>query len=209
MYKIAAQRGIVFGAPAMAETGQLVCVLAGPAASVNRVKNYTRGVMGRANIDFSNQPHGKATLMKVIGNTFILNMIETLSEGHTIAEKSGLGNENLHTFVETMFPGPYVAYSKRLIGGDYYKREEVRHSAPLGLGFSMADLAFQPLFGVDLARKDARHALDLAKLSGTRMRVLEVADGHLADVQEHMGSKGDVAGMYGAVRQESGLKFEI
>ena len=66
----------------------------------------------------------------------------------------------------------------------------------------------QPLFGVDLARKDARHALDLAKSSGTRMRDLEVADGHLANVQEHMGSKGDVAGMYGAVRQESGLKFE-
>ncbi len=40
------------------------------------------------------------------------------------------------------------------------------------------------------------------------MRDSEVADGHLADVQEHMGSKGDVAGMYGAVRQESGLKFE-
>ena len=40
------------------------------------------------------------------------------------------------------------------------------------------------------------------------MRGLEVADGHLADVQKHMGSKGDVAGIYGAVREESGLKFE-
>jgi hypothetical protein len=27
-------------------------------------------------------------------------------------------------------------------------------------------------------------------------------------VQEHMGSKGDIAGVYGAVRQEAGLKFE-
>lgn len=132
----------MFGAPAMAENGQLVCVLAGPAASVDRVKSYTKGVMGRANIDFSNQPHGKATLMKVIGNTFILNMIETLSEGHTIAEKSGLGNENLHAFVETMFPGPYVAYSKRLMAGDYYKREEVRNSASLDLGFLVANVAF-------------------------------------------------------------------
>ncbi|KAF6224843.1 hypothetical protein HO133_010037 [Letharia lupina] len=179
----------VFGAPAMADNGQLVCVLAGPASAVERVKPYCKGVMGRANIDFSDQPQGKATLLKIIGNTFILNMVETLSEGHTLAERSGLGNDNLHHFIETMFPGPYTAYSGRLLAGDYYKRDE-------------------PLFGVDLARKDAKHALNLAEASGTKMKDVEVADGHLADVQKHMGSKGDIAGIYGAVRQEAGLKFE-
>lgn len=110
----------------MAESGQLVCVLAGPASAVEKVKPYTKGVMGRANIDFGDQPQGKATHLKIIGNTFILNMVETLSEGHALAEKSGLGNDNLHQFVEIMFPGPYTAYSQRLKGGDYYKREEVR-----------------------------------------------------------------------------------
>ena len=109
----------------MADSGQLVCVLAGPASAVEKVKPYCKGVMGRANIDFSNQPPAKALLLKVIGNTFILNMIEALSEGHTLAEKSGLGNENLHQFIETMFPGPYTAYSTRMLGGDYYKRDEV------------------------------------------------------------------------------------
>ena len=109
----------------MADSGQLVCVLAGPATAVEKVRPYCKGVMGRAIIDFSNQPQGKALLLKVIGNTFILNMIETLSEGHTLAEKSGLGNENLHQFIETMFPGPYTAYSTRMLGGDYYKRDEV------------------------------------------------------------------------------------
>ncbi|KAL8734436.1 MAG: hypothetical protein Q9181_003193 [Wetmoreana brouardii] len=179
----------VFGAAAMAEAGQLVCVLAGPSDSVNKVLPYTKGVIARANIDFSDQPAGKATLLKLIGNTFVLNMVETLSEGHTLAEKSGLGNENLHQFVETMFPGPYTTYSGRLMSGDYHGKGE-------------------PLFGVDLARKDARHALDLAKVSGVRMSDVEVADRHLADVQGHMGSKGDITGIYGAVRQESGLKFE-
>ena len=116
----------VFGAPAMADSGQLVCVLAGPTSAVKQVIPYCKGVMGRANIDFSDQPQGKATLLKIIGNTFILNMVETLSEGHTLAEKSGLGNDNLHQFIETMFPGPYVAYSGRLMSGDYYKRKEVR-----------------------------------------------------------------------------------
>ncbi|KAG9553999.1 hypothetical protein KCU71_g12907, partial [Aureobasidium melanogenum] len=179
----------VFGAPAMADAGQLVCVLAGPADAVDKVKPYTTGVMGRAVIDYSGEPHGSATRLKIIGNTFILNMVETLSEGHTLAEKSGLGSDRLHQFIETMFPGPYTAYSNRLRQGDYYKREE-------------------PLFAVDLARKDAGHALALAKTHGVKMRDVEVADQHLAQVQKHMGSKGDIAGIYGAVRQEADLKFE-
>lgn len=179
----------VFGAPAMADNGQLVCVLAGPKELVEKVKPYTTGVMGRAVIDYSGEPHGSATRLKIIGNTFILNMVETLSEGHTLAEKSGLGSDRLHQFVETMFPGPYTAYSNRLRQGDYYKRDE-------------------PLFAVDLARKDAGHAMALAKTHGVKMRDVEVADAHLAQVQKHMGSKGDIAGIYGAVRQEADLKFE-
>ncbi|MCJ1387368.1 hypothetical protein MMC18_000211 [Xylographa bjoerkii] len=206
----------VFGAPAMAEGGQLVCVLAGQKSLVEKVRPYCKGVIwtysqglpidykpnthremliprsstsGRAEIDFSDQAPGKATHLKIIGNTFVLNMVETLSEGHALAEKSGLGSENLHNFIETMFPGPYTAYSGRLMGGDYYKRDE-------------------PLFGVDLARKDAKHALSLANACGVKMRDLEVADAHLADVQKVQGSKGDIAGIYGAVRQESGLKYE-
>ena len=40
------------------------------------------------------------------------------------------------------------------------------------------------------------------------MPSLEVVYSHLADVQKHQGLKGDVGGIYGAVRQESGLKYE-
>jgi len=179
----------VFGAPAMADSGQLVCILAGPKESVDNVKPFTIGVMGRSFIDFGGQPVGKATLLKVIGNTFILNMVETLSEGHVLAEKSGLGNANLHQFIETMFPGPYTAYSTRMLSGDYHKRDE-------------------PLFAVDLARKDAKHAMALAKASGTRLKDVEVADAHLEIVKKHRGEAGDIASIYGAVRQEAGLKFE-
>ena len=117
----------VFGAPAMAEGGQLISVLAGPASAVEKVKPYCKGVMGRANIDFSDQKQGKATLLKVIGNTMILNMVESLAEGHTMAEQTGLGTNELHQFIETMFPGPYTAYSNRMMAGDYYKRDEVGH----------------------------------------------------------------------------------
>lgn len=118
----------------MADNGQLVCVLAGPASAVEKVKPYTKGVIGRAIIDLSDEPYGKATLLKVIGNTFVLSMVEVLAEGHALAETSGLGTSLLHQFIETMFPGPFTAYSGRMIQGDYYKREEVcycRKTIPL------------------------------------------------------------------------------
>jgi 3-hydroxyisobutyrate dehydrogenase-like beta-hydroxyacid dehydrogenase len=179
----------VFGAPAAADNGQLVCVLAGPKAATEKVIPYTKGVMGRAVIDLSDQPCGKATTLKLIGNTMILNMAESLSEANVLAEKSGLGSDNLNKFVEAMFPGPYTSYLGRMMSGDYHKREE-------------------PLFAVDLARKDARHAMDLAKASGVQMKSLEVVDAHLALVKQHTGAKGDIAGIYGAVRLEAGLKYE-
>jgi 3-hydroxyisobutyrate dehydrogenase-like beta-hydroxyacid dehydrogenase len=36
----------VFGAPAVANSGQLICVLAGPNAAAEKVKPYLQGVMG-------------------------------------------------------------------------------------------------------------------------------------------------------------------
>ena len=131
---------IVFAAPAAAEKGEALCVLAGPASAVQKVKPYTKGVIGRENIDLSDQPHGKATLLKVLGNTFVLNMVEALAEGHTLAETSGLGTSNLHQFIEAMFPGPYAVYSGRMIQGDYYKREDVCNFQRSFLMISVASL---------------------------------------------------------------------
>lgn len=180
--------GPVFGAPAAAEAGKLICIFAGPKSSVQKVIQYGEGVMGRANIDYSDQPWKSATTFKIIGNSVILNMVESVSTGHVMAEKAGLGTDNLHTFIELMVP-VFAPYSTRMLSGQYFKREE-------------------PLFGVDLARKDLRHVRSLGKTYGVPIRAVEVADGHLAMVQEHMGSRGDLSGIYGAVRQESGLKFE-
>jgi 3-hydroxyisobutyrate dehydrogenase-like beta-hydroxyacid dehydrogenase len=179
----------VFGAPAMGEIGQLIGVLAGPKASVQRARPYFTGVMAKSEIDMSDQPYEKALQLKLIGNTFIANMVEQLSEALVLSEKSGLGTQHLHDFVESLFPGPFAAYSTRILSGAYHKMD-------------------YPLFPVDLARKDARHAFSLAKACGVRLRNLEVADAHLAEVKEHDGEKGDIAGIYGAVRQESGLKYE-
>ncbi|PYH66559.1 NAD(P)-dependent oxidoreductase [Aspergillus vadensis CBS 113365] len=179
----------VFGAPPMAAAGQVIPVLAGPRAAVEKVKPYTTGVIAKAVVDFSDQPPAKASQLKILGNTFVLGMVESIAEGLVVADKCGLGTDALHQFFEAVFPGPYVAYSARMRSGDYHERKE-------------------PLFAVDLARKDARHAMDLAGKVGARMKGVELADDYMAKVKEHMGERGDVAGMYGAVRQEAGLEFE-
>ncbi|EFY85318.1 hypothetical protein J3459_014880 [Metarhizium acridum] len=179
----------VFGAPAMADAGQLIGVLAGPRASVEKAKPWFNGVMARAEIDLGDQPYSKATTLKLLGNTFVFNMVEQLAEAHVVAEKSGLGTDVLHQFISHMFPGPYTAYSTRMLAGDYHKRKE-------------------PLCAVDVARKDVRHARSLAQSAGTEIKTLEIADAHLAKVKQHCGEVGDIAGIYGAVRAEAGLKFE-
>lgn len=178
----------VFGAPAMADAGQLICVVAGKKEATAKVLPYCKGVVGRANVDYSGREPSTATLLKVIGNTFVVGMVNALSEGHVVAEKSGLGTEELHKFIEVMFPGPYTAYSNRMLTGDYYNRPE-------------------PLFAVDLARKDARHAMKIAEQSGCRMRQVEVGDEYLKVVKEQVGEKGDIAGIYGAARVQGGLEF--
>jgi 3-hydroxyisobutyrate dehydrogenase-like beta-hydroxyacid dehydrogenase len=62
-------RGGKFVACPVSEGGQLVCVLTGPKEEVDEVIPYCKGVIGRANTNFSGQPAEKATLLKVIGNT--------------------------------------------------------------------------------------------------------------------------------------------
>jgi 3-hydroxyisobutyrate dehydrogenase-like beta-hydroxyacid dehydrogenase len=64
----------------------------------------------------------------------------------------------------------------------------------------------QPLFAVDLAMKDARHAQSLANKAGAYMKNVEVANEYLKVVKEHMGMRRDIAGIYGAKKVEAGMK---
>ncbi|KAI3545526.1 hypothetical protein CABS01_14590 [Colletotrichum abscissum] len=179
----------VFGAPAMVAAGNATLVLAGPKASIEKIRPYIDAMAARE-INMADEPYHKASTLKVLGNTVILGMVEQLAETYVAAEKSGLGTGYVKQFVDAMFGGsPYPAYSVRMLEGDYYKREE-------------------PLFAVDLARKDAGHAMAIAKAAGTRLPNIENADRHLQIVKEHVGPSGDMAGIYGAVRKEAGLKYE-
>ncbi|EFR04591.1 6-phosphogluconate dehydrogenase [Nannizzia gypsea CBS 118893] len=181
----------VFGAPSAAEAGQLVCVLAGRKESVDRVKPFCTGVMGHAIIDMSttSEDPGKASMLKVLGNSVIFRMVSAVSESLVVAEKSELGVDALHSFLELVFPGAAVAYANRMISGLYHTLEE-------------------PRFAVDLAQKDTRHAMDMAKAVGARMKGVEVLDEALQAAKARSGAKGDLSAIYGVAREDAGLKFE-
>ena len=86
--------------------------------------------VARAIIDLSGEQPGKASLLKLIGNTFILNTMEMVAEGHVFAEKTGLGIGNLQKLIETTFPGgPSMIYAKRMSSGEYsHGKVSVRNS---------------------------------------------------------------------------------
>ncbi|KAL2872668.1 uncharacterized protein BJX67DRAFT_369251 [Aspergillus lucknowensis] len=182
----------VFGAPNAADAGQMVVVPAGSPTAINRIKPFLVDVTSKAVIDLGPESEtdvGRSSLLKVLGNTFILNTVETLAEGLVAAEKSGLGRDVFQQWVATMFPGPFAKYAERMTTGEYYRREE-------------------PLFAVDLARKDLRHAANLAEGAGVTLKSAKVTDDYLKVVKEEKGEKGDIAGVYGAIRKEAGLPFD-
>lgn len=184
----------VFGAPNMADAGQMIVVPAGKQGAIAKALPFFEGVTAKASIDLSNGTGedidvGRASTLKVLGNTFILNTVGVLAESLVAAEASGLGVGPLKQWLDLFAPGPFAKYAERMITGDYHRREE-------------------PLFAVDLARKDLRHASSLAKEGGMRMRNVEVTDSLLQDVKEEMGVRGDIAGVYGAARKGAGMEFE-
>lgn len=179
----------VFGVPARAQAGDLITVLSGSAPAVQQVQKFTKGVIGDREIPLAGEDPGRATQLKVLGNSLILSMVEALAEAFVVAEKCGLGTLALLRMVELMFPGPFVAYATRFQTGDYYQHDP-------------------PIFSVDLARKDARHAQSIAHEAGVTMKNVELADSYLRVEQDARGSSGELAGIYGAKRLEAGLAYK-
>lgn len=173
----------------MAQQGNIVCVPAGAASSVDRMLPLTKGVMGREVIAFRDQMPGIASAMKCIGNSLLFNTVQAAAEAHVLAQQSGVGSEALSKMISLFFP-PITPYSDRMLNGVYYQSEH-------------------PPFSVDHARKDIRFALALGKEYDVSLRALQVADDGYARVQKHFdGEKADVTALYGAVRLDSGLSFE-
>ena len=59
-----------------------------------------------------------------------------------------------------------------------------------------------------MAQHVAAEILDMAKETGTSLKAYATAVEHMKTVKSHAGPSGDISGIYGAVRMESGLEYE-
>lgn len=175
----------------MAEAGKLIFVVAGPKEATDSISPYLVNVMGRSVIAMGEEVT-KSSLLKIAGNICVVSFMEVISECHVFAEKTGLGSDVLENMLSDMF-GPVIeSYSKRLTTGAY---------APPPDGKAGFDVA--------LAIKDAKHALNCAKSTGTRLEVSEVALNHMEAAQTFgQGRPLDSSSMYGTIRMDAGLDFE-
>ncbi|KAI1206323.1 6-phosphogluconate dehydrogenase [Annulohypoxylon truncatum] len=180
----------VFGAAPMAEAGKLIFVTAGPSTAMSKIAPYLNGVMGRSVIEMGTDV-SKSSLLKIAGNICVISFMEVICEAHVFAEKTGLGSDILEKMLGDMFGPVLESYSKRLTTGAYIP-------PPGG----------KAGFDVQLAIKDAKHALNCAQEAGTRLDVSEVALSHLEKARNLMGDRPlDSSSIYGAIRTESGLDF--
>lgn len=115
----------VFGAPAVAETAQLIVVMAGDYRSKKEVAhllvpavgrkvfdlggNLEKGVYDSDTIAYATLSSSLSTIaptFKLIGNAVILGSLEILAETFTLAEKSGIKPGQLHSLLKDLMPAP-------------------------------------------------------------------------------------------------------
>lgn len=66
----------------------------------------------------------------------------------------------------------------------------------------------KPLVAIDMAQHVGAEIMDMAKETGTSLKAYATAVDHMKAVKSHAGPSGDLSGIYGAVRMESGLEYE-
>ncbi|KAG7452219.1 NAD-P-binding protein [Guyanagaster necrorhizus] len=104
----------VIGAPKAADARQLIIVMSGDYRSKKDVAYLLVPAVGRRVIDLGENLE-KAPTCKLIANSMILGSLEILAEAYTLAEKSGIGAENVDSIVKDIFPAPGVmAYSEKM-----------------------------------------------------------------------------------------------
>ncbi|KAF8079004.1 NAD-P-binding protein [Lyophyllum atratum] len=148
----------VFGTPAVAEKAQLLLIMSGDYRSKKEVAYHLVPAIGRKVIDLGGNLE-KAPTFKLIGNSMILGTLEVLAEAYTLAEKSGIGADNVHNLVQELLPAPStVAYSDKMARDKF--------DGTVG-------------FAIDGGIKDASHIRRLTAETNSPMPLIDVAHQHL------------------------------
>lgn len=183
----------VLGASPVAAEGKLLWIVAGPEDSVEAISPFLVGVMGRGVIRVGEDVR-QSSMMKTAGNFITAGMMELVAEAHVLAEKTGLGSQNLEALIEQQYGPLALSMSKRLTTGAY-----------------MPARGDRPWSDLNLALKDVGHGITCADQAGLKLEVAEVALKHLKDASEFSETEGrplDSSSMYGVLRTQAGLPFE-
>ncbi|KAH8670594.1 NAD binding domain of 6-phosphogluconate dehydrogenase-domain-containing protein [Ilyonectria robusta] len=183
----------VFGASPVAAEGKLLWIVAGPDDSVEAISPFLVGVMGRGVIRVGEDVR-QSSMMKTAGNFITAGMMELVAEAHVLAEKTGLGSQNLEALIEQQYGPLALSMSKRLTTGAYMPAQGER-----------------PWSDLNLALKDVGHGITCADQAGLKLEVAEVALKHLKEASEFSEAEGrplDSSSMYGVLRTQAGLSFE-
>lgn len=130
----------VVGTKAPAENGELVVLASGPADALDRLEPVF-GAVGKETVRLGDA--GAGNRMKVVINTWLTGLVETLAETVALAEALGVAPQD---FIATIEGGPLFA--------PYVKLK----------GTAMAEDDFDPSFALKLALKDARLSLEATDL---------------------------------------------
>ncbi|CAG8690140.1 8054_t:CDS:2, partial [Funneliformis caledonium] len=122
----------VWGPPISAKEAQLVIITSGHQAAIEHVMPLLIPVLGKKTISIG-EDVTKGVTFKLTGNFFIAGIIELLSEGMTLAEKTGIGRDKLMEFVDLFFPfGSFQNYvTNSLKDVDHMRHLAAEYECPL------------------------------------------------------------------------------
>jgi 3-hydroxyisobutyrate dehydrogenase-like beta-hydroxyacid dehydrogenase len=149
----------VFGRPEAAAAAKLWICPAGPAEAIERCRPLF-AAMGQGVIVVGTEPH-LASVLKLVGNFFVISAIETLGEAFTLAEKSGLKVDTVLEVIKALLPVPlFQGYGTRMARNEFVPPGFVLRLGlkDVGLMRKLADQVQAPLPLADLAHQHLRAA---------------------------------------------------
>lgn len=141
----------VSGSVSLAESGQLTLMVGGEAADLERARPALESIAGRI---FHIGPLGSGATIKLAVNAAIMGLNEAIAEALVLAERSGVDRARAYeVFAASAVGAPYVQY----------KQAAFVHPDETPVAFSL-----------DLAAKDMRLIVELAKRVGVRLPQAEI-----------------------------------
>jgi 3-hydroxyisobutyrate dehydrogenase-like beta-hydroxyacid dehydrogenase len=172
----------VMGVPEKAKQGQLIALLSGGSATVRQqLIPYIDQVFSKKVIQVGGDDVGAALRLKLCGNYFIFQLIESVAEGLTLGEAApGVGEGAVKQLIDALFPNTsYVDYSQRMVDQTYLQPAK---------------------FSIDGGLKDASHILALGDQVGLQLPTTKAFKQHLNTLKQER-PETDISGI---VRGKSG-----